>query len=200
MFAASEVISALKNFTSNERPAGRTYCQALDVHAQQLGYQSYHHLTRSLNQLPSDKLGKYSMRLMRRICARRLPSQDCSYCSFTAHRDGSISYYSHWIGWDQEGCEVRVPSPLDGKRVTEKFRQSLDHPIYVLETPKELLAWHWSWFAGAVIPEPLAKDMLGSLFKQEHLVAKDPPMDKVRIQSALCQQRLDEAARKRRSR
>jgi hypothetical protein len=197
MFQSCEVINALKDLAASERPAGRSHCQALDVFAQLLGYQSYYHLTHSLNELPSDRLGNVSLRLMRQICARRLPSLDCSYCMFTAHRDGSVSYYSHWIGWDSEGREVRVPSSMNGKATTESFRGFLDYPIYVIESPKELVAWQWRWFAGAVIPESLARELLASVFEQDHLVAKSPPMDKVRQQAALRQQRLNNAIGKR---
>lgn len=82
MFEYADVIGALKALTSIDRPTGRTCCQALDVYAQQLDYESYYHLARSLQTLRSDKLGKVSLKLMRQICARRLPSQDGIYCRF----------------------------------------------------------------------------------------------------------------------
>lgn len=190
------LIGALKAFASVDRPIGRTYCQALDVYAQQLGYESYHHLAQSLKALPSDSLGKVSLKLMRQICARRLPSQDRNYCSFTAFPGGSFGYYSHWIGWDAKGKEVRVPSPLNGRRTTENFRRLLDHPVYVVESEKELMAWQWRRLAGAVIPMPLAKEFFPSFFSKKHLIAKNPPLEKVRRQEALRQQRVADAARK----
>lgn len=195
MFESSEVIGALKTLASVDRPVGRTYCQALDVYAQQLGYESYHHLSKSLKALPSDRLGKVSLKLMRQICARRLPSSDGSYCSFTAFPDGSFGYYSHWIGWGPEGEEVRVPSPLNGRRTAENFRQFLDHPIYVVESEKELMAWQWRWLAGAVIPIALAKKFFPGFFNQKHLVAQNPPLEKVRRQAVLRQRRVAEALR-----
>jgi hypothetical protein len=112
---------------------------------------------------------------MRKICERRLPSLDCDYCSFTAFSTWSLGYYSHWIGWDKEGREVREASPLDGLRTTENHRKFMEYPVYVIETAKELAAWQFHWHAAAIIPEPLARQFLTFAFNRDHLVAATSP-------------------------
>jgi hypothetical protein len=185
MFDRSEVIDSLKQLATADREAGRrSHCQLLNFYAEQLNFRNYDDLIRSLKAVPDDNIGEVSVRLMRHICAARLPSLDCSYCSFTAFYDGTFGYYSHWIGWDDNGREVRIPSPLNGMRIVEQSRGCLPHPVYVVESSKELLAWQFKWLAGAVMPEALAKQFFVSFFNQDWKVSKNPPIRKIRAQAA----------------
>lgn len=110
--------------------------------------------------------------------SQRLPSLDGPYLYFEAHKDGSFGYYSHWIGFDKEGREVRVGSPLDATRAIE-FREFLPHPVYVVESNREWIDWQYRWRAGALLPEALARERFQSFFERKSLAVKDPPMDKV---------------------
>jgi hypothetical protein len=184
MFDRSEVIDSLKQLAAADRESGRrSHCQLLNFYAEQLKFRNYEDLLRSLKATPDDEIGKVSVRLMRKICAARLPSLDCAYYNFTAFRDGSFGYYSHWIGWDDKGNEVRVPSPLDGMRITEHSRGCLPHPVYVVESHKELLAWRFTWMAGAVMPEALAREFFPSFFKQDWKISSNPPLHRIRAQA-----------------
>jgi len=80
---------------------------------------------------------------MRRIAARRVQMQACSYYEFLAFEDGGHGFYSHWIGWDRHGDEVRVPRPYCG--TDEHLRRFVDFPVYVVESERELLAWRYNW-------------------------------------------------------
>jgi hypothetical protein len=192
MFDRSEVIDSLKELATADRESGRrSHCQLLNFYAEQLNFRNYEDLIRSLKAVPDDNIGTVSVRLMRQICAARLPSLDCSYCSFTAFNDGTFGYYSHWIGWDDKGREVRVPSPLDGMRIVEQSRERLSHPVYVIESFKELLAWQFKWLAGAVMPEALARKFFVSFFSQDWKVSKNPPMHKIRAQAARRRKEMD---------
>jgi hypothetical protein len=55
MFQVSEIIHAVKNLASTDPEHDRSHCQALEFHAKQLGFQSFHHLKESLKRLPSDR-------------------------------------------------------------------------------------------------------------------------------------------------
>ena len=82
------------------------------------------------------------------------------------------------------GREVRIPSPLNGMRIVEQSRGCLPHPVHVIESSKELLAWQFKWLAGAVMPEALAKQFFVSFFNQDWKVSKNPPIRKIRAQAA----------------
>jgi hypothetical protein len=190
LFECTEIVDAIKQLASADRASGRSHCQLLNLYAEQLGYQSYQHLTQCLEALPSDRFGKVSLRLMRHICAVRLPSLNCDYCYLTAFNDRTFGYYSHWIGWDKEGRDVRVVSPLDGMRAV-RFREFLNHPVYVVESDNEWLAWQFNWRAGALMPEPLARRHFASFFDKKARVVKNPPRHKLEAEAARRRKYLD---------
>jgi hypothetical protein len=178
MFQVSELIDAVKNLASTDLEYGRSHCQALDFHAKQLGFHSFHHLTRSLKRLPSDRIGTISVKLMRQISLRRIPSLDFTYFEFMA-TGGDFGFYSYWIGWDKRGQEVRVPRPLTGAEIAASLRKMAAYPIYVVESDKELLAWRYNWLSTALIPEHLAKRFFPFAFNKDFMVEKNPPWAKI---------------------
>jgi hypothetical protein len=179
MFQVSEVIDAVKNLASTDPQHDRSHCQALEFHAKQLGFQSFHHLKRSLKRLPSDRIDEVSLKLMRQISLRRIPSLDCDYFEFMA-ADGNFGFYSYWIGWNKRGEEVRVPRPLTGPATAAGLRKNADFPIYVVESDKELLAWRYNWLSTALIPEQLARRFFPFSFNKVFMVEKNPPLAKIR--------------------
>ena len=124
MFQASEIITAVKNLAASDVTTKRSHCQALDSYAMRLGYESFHHFREYLEQLPSDRLGEASLKLMRHICASRTPTLDCAYFEFLELGGGDFGYYSRWLGWDKEGEEVRVPRALNGQRSAYEILRS----------------------------------------------------------------------------
>jgi hypothetical protein len=179
MFQVSEIIHAVKNLASTDPEHDRSHCQALEFHAKQLGFQSFHHLKESLKRLPSDRFDKVSLKLMRQISLRRLPSLNCAYFEFMA-ADGNFGFYSYWIGWDKRGEEVRVPRPLTGAETAAGLRKIAASPIYVVESDKELLAWRYNWLSTALIPEQLARRFFPFAFNKDFMVEKNPPLAKIR--------------------
>ena len=179
MFQVTELIDAVKNLASTDSEHDRSHCQALEFHAKQLGFQSFHRLKQSLKRLPSDRFDKVSLKLMHQISVRRIPSHNCAYFEFMA-ADGNFGFYSHWIGWDRRGEEVRVPRPLTGAEAAAGLRKIAASPIYVVESDKELLAWRYNWLSTALIPEQLARKFFPFSFNKQFMVEKNPPLAKVR--------------------
>lgn len=180
MFQYKDVIDGLKSLSSIEGTLDLSHCQMLNFQAQELGFQGYHHFCQSLKSLSQDVLGQQSIALMRRICEKRLPSRDdCPYFEFVPLSKG-VGYYSYWIGWDENGDEVRVPRPLIGVSSVKKLRGEAEYPIYVIETERELEAWQHIWGSTAYIPEELAKCRFPRYFEKEHLVIDNPPINLIK--------------------
>lgn len=180
MYTSNQLIRALKSLAySDDSKSDQGHCQRLHYHARRLGFQNFEHYRRWLKSAPEASLAKLSTRLMEQVCATRLPSLDAPYVEFTPIPDG-ISYYSHWIGWDQHGNEVRAPRPLDAQHSVPRLRKLLDHPIYVVESARELLAWQYQWKATAYLPEELAREFFPSFFSKDHFVDPNVPHELVR--------------------
>lgn len=181
MFSTQEVVDTLKDATFDQESIdGFSHCQLLEAKAKQLGFESYHQLRTWLTSTPEELLEEYSLGLMRKICAKRLPIMDSTYYEFMVLPDGGIGFYSYFIGWDNRAEEVRVPRPLHGLPTAIGLRKAIKHPIYVVESTKELSAWHWSWHATALVPEALAKDAFSHCFNKRHLVDANPPLHLIR--------------------
>jgi len=191
MFNRKQLLIAFKSFADSEvAPAGLGHCQRLNFHAKRLGFHSYHHFSETLKAPSARILGEVSIQLLERVCATKEPFRDdCAYYEFIP-MDGQIGFYSYWIGWDAHGEEVRVPRPLNGKLSVPRLRKKASHPIYVVESERELLAWRAGWNSRAYVPEDLAKENFASLFDRSHLIAADPPLDLIRQKGLARQQEL----------
>ena len=164
MYNRNQLLRAFKSLAhADDSQADQGHCQRLHYHAQRLGFQNFEHYRRWLKTAPETSLANISTRLMERVCATRMPSLDEPYVEFTPVLDG-ISYYSCWIGWDSNGDDVRGPRPLDAKRSVPLMRKKNEHPVYVVESPRELLAWQYRWKAMAYLPEALARAFFPSFF------------------------------------
>lgn len=179
-FRLMEVIAAVKDLNLRDSASGLGHCKYLDVKAITLGFESYHHLRETLRRAPPDQFQNISLRLMRKVCASRIPSLDCPYFEFHSLSQRSLGFYSEWIGWDSQGGEVRVPRALDGRGSISGLRELLDAPVYVVESISEALAWRSVWGGTALIPHHLANRLFPRSFQKEHLVVKDPPLAKIK--------------------
>jgi hypothetical protein len=184
MFQFQEVVDSLKGLASNDPTPGVSHCKLLETYAKTLGYQSYYHFVESLKHLPNEQFANVSLKLMRQICLKRIPSQDCAYFEFQAFSSGKIGFYSAWAGWDKRGDEVRVPRELAGPETAIGLRELATYPIYVVQSSNELLAWRYNWRSTALIPENLAKEFFAFAFNKRRLVENNPPMDLVRAKAS----------------
>jgi hypothetical protein len=182
MFAFKAVLSAFKSHKA-DIDRDLKHCKVLEARARALGFESYHHFRNSLNGLPPDQFGNVSLKVMRYVCERRLPQQDCAYYEFRVLPRHGIGFYSSWIGWDDRGEEVRVPRALEGLGTARGLRKAMKDPVYVVETGQELDAWQYIWRSTALIPEPLAKEYFPRSFDKEKFVSPNPPIDLVKRNS-----------------
>jgi hypothetical protein len=184
MYSRNQLVSALKSLASvDDSLPDKSYNQLLNYHAQRLQFQSYEHFRRYVNSAPSVALGNLSTKLMERVCASKLPSFNEPYYEFTPF-PGGLGYYSHWIGWDKNGNEVRVPRPLDAQHSVPAVRKLLKKTIYVIENKSEILPWQYLWRAPAYISHSIATEFYPRFFSQEHLVDPDVPRKLVQLRIA----------------
>ena len=181
MFSANEVIDSLKNMELSDAPEGLSHCQYLKYKAELLGFPSYESFNAYLKNPPQDRIEKIHTELMRKICSVRFPKEDKCYVQMISFNGNSLGFQSHWIGWDCQGNEVRVPrGDYFISDEIKEYREYYSDPVYVVETKIELLAWQYLWRAHAIIPYELAKKTFKSFFNQERFVAQEPPMDLVK--------------------
>ncbi len=182
-FKRSEVVEAVRRFSSNDENVDLSHCKLLNERAKLLGYQSFIHFKTSMEKMPRDDFNVVSLKIMREICATKLPRQNCAYYEFQMLPNHGVGFYSMWIGWDKNGEEVRAPRPLHGRPSVEGLRKVDSFPVYVTESMKEFNVWQNVWGATAYVPETLAKAGFPRLFNREALVVKDVPFDLIKSRS-----------------
>ncbi|MFY0639792.1 MAG: hypothetical protein JXR16_02020 [Bermanella sp.] len=180
MFAIQECVTTLKNLAKNNESEDLTHCQKLDLQSQKLGFNNFHDFRKSLSHLPTDRFGKISLKLMRKYCESAKPSLDTAYYEIYADIGPKIGFYSHWIGYDKIGREVREPRPLNGKKSINGLRKLFHSPVYVVEDNKQLLSWLHNWYGTALVPDKLAKEYFPEKFNRRRLVCKDVDIKLVR--------------------
>lgn len=171
MSASDDCVKHLKYLVRRSPDQGMSYSERLDFHAKEIGFNNYHHFLISLAKLSVDRIGKINTKLMRIACGRAMPRPSRRYYEFIAHRDRRMRFYSHWIGWDKRGQEVRVPSLMNAPYRVPNMREKLDAPVYVIETPAQLHAWRHKWQGMAYVAQYLAEIELRSAFNREQDVA-----------------------------
>jgi hypothetical protein len=176
MFTAQAVLKAFK-YPADKSDSNSSHCRMLDARAKELGYKDFHHFRVSLKEMPQDQFGKVSLKVMRYVCASRLPQQGRTYYEFRSLPDRALGFYSHWIGWDSNGDEVRTPRPLEGRGTAKGLRGAMSAPVYVIESAVELNVWRTIWHSTALIPAKLAKETFAGAFDKRRFVAVDPPYE-----------------------
>jgi hypothetical protein len=180
MFAHQECIDSLKYLAKTSNHEGLTHCQRLDACSREFGFNNFRHFRKTLPNLPTDKFGKVSLKLMRLYCQSAKPSLDTSYYELYAESGPKIAFYSSWIGWDKVGREVREPRPLNGQKSIDGLRNLFENPIYVVENNSQLLSWLHNWHGTALIPKDLAKEYFPEKFSRKRLVCDDVDIELVR--------------------
>lgn len=183
MFAYKECLTSLKYLAKLSPNEDKSHCQKLDICSQEFGFNNYLHFKTTLPKLPKDRFGKFSLKLMRKYCEVARPSLDQNYVEFYAAQGrhaAKVSFYSHWIGWDRLGREVREPRPYDGKASIDGVRELFRDPVYVVENSRQLLSWLYSWYGTALIPEQLARELFPGKFNRKWQVCDDVNFDLVK--------------------
>lgn len=182
MSASVGCIENFKNLVRRSPPQGRSYSERMDFHAKEIGFNSYQHFLLSLAKLSDDRIGKIDTKLMRMACARAMPKSSQAYFEFIAHKDRRMRFYSHWIGWDKRGQEVRVPSLMNASFRVPNLRERLDAPVYVIETRTQLRAWRYKWQGMAYVVQELAERELDPAFDRERDVVPGIRNDEIDLE------------------
>jgi hypothetical protein len=169
MSAAINCINDLKHLTRLTQDEGLTYCQNLDLNSRDIGFNSFHHLRQSLPNFTDDHIGNISTKLMRRACAVALPAPQKPYYLFVAQPELRMRFFSHWIGWDKRGQEVRTPSHAVFKRGGE-----LSNPVYIIETDRQLVAWRNKWHGVAYVSAEPAHEHFKEAFARKAAIVEGP--------------------------
>lgn len=167
MSASVDCVEHFKLLVRRSPSQGMSYSERLDAHAREIGFNSYQHFLLSLAKLSDERIGNISTKLMRLACARTLPKPSHHYYEFIAHKDRRMRFYSHWIGWDKRGQEVRVPSTMNASYRVPNLRERLAAPVYVIENRKQLLAWRNKWRGMAYVLRAIAERELSPAFDRE---------------------------------
>ena len=191
MFKLSEVLSALKLCSKMENDD--TECEMQDEVIKILNYRSVQHLESHLKELSSNDIKKFrifSKDVMQVICSVRYPTySDRGYYELVAHSKKHYSYFSEWVGWDNEGNSVSIPSEVDGQKALQTARSYSTEPVFLIETAKELLCWQLKWQGRAVILDELVAKYFKRFFDKSQ-VSETPPMDKVSVKEAKKMEKL----------
>ncbi|MCO7565509.1 hypothetical protein NJI34_24980 [Pseudomonas sp. S 311-6] len=167
MSASADCIEHFKYLVRRSSDQGLSYSERLDFHARAIGFNNYHHFLASIAKFSDDRIGKISTKLMRLACARAQPKPSKHYYEFIAHKDRRMRFYSHWIGWDMRGQEVRMPSLMNAPYRVPHLRERLAAPVYVIETRTQLIAWRHKWHGMAYIVSHEAERELCEAFDRQ---------------------------------
>lgn len=178
MFQTHDLIRAFKTGASSSLYDDSGHCERLEKFAMDLGFKNYHAFRQTIAGQRADKIGAISVGVMRKICARRGTSKNSNYFEFQVLPSG-IGFYSHWIGWDSNGEEVRVPRPTGGDFRLDMLRDNLRRPVYVVETELEATAWRQLWQSSALIEARVARQLFPSSFNKLHFVSTIPPYHRI---------------------
>lgn len=173
MSASIDCVENFKQLVRRSPDQGMGYTERLHFHAREMGFNNYDHFLLTLAKLSDDRIGKINTKLLRLACARMMPKANQDYYEFIANKDRRMRFFSHWIGWDKRGKEVRVPSLINAPYCVPRFRERLDAPVYVIETREQLRAWQHKWHGMAYVNQPLAERELHLAFDREQDVMHD---------------------------
>jgi hypothetical protein len=87
----------------------------------------------------------------RDLCAAAFADKSRSYYFVQMHDDFERSYFSHWVGWSDDGYELRVPSKVNPAWFLHLFRESRAETLYVIETEEDYNRWTLFWHGPALV-------------------------------------------------
>lgn len=184
MFTLKEVVDGFKSVDLAGSAPEAGHCRNLIAKARALGFRDYHDFLMHLKCMPQEEFASVSLKLMREICAMRLPSDNTLPYFELLPLPSGMGYYSQWIGWDKYGEEVRVPRPLAARNSVSNLRGLGRYPVYVIESERELIAWRSIWRSRAYVRAELAMEEFPAMFGKGHLVAKNVPTSLIRAAAA----------------
>lgn len=192
MSSYQECIAYLKCIAKVSNYSKKGHCQKLDICSREFGFKNYHDFKHTFPKFSLDRKGHVYSKIARKYCQVAEPNPNIKYYFFTAYESQDYSYYSHWIGWDKMGKEVRAPSLIKAKQIVDIFRESSDKKdiIYVIDTSMQYIQWFCNWYGKAVISQNIAEQFFSSAFNQKGRVCKDVDIELVKARIEDSQEKL----------
>ncbi|MNJ28867.1 hypothetical protein D3C77_234180 [compost metagenome] len=101
------------------------------------------------------------------LCAAALADESRSYYFVEMHDYFERSYFSHWVGWSDDGYELRVPSQVNPAWFIHVFRETKNETLYVIETKEDYKRWMLFWHGPALIACDLMMSEVPSFLSPE---------------------------------
>lgn len=87
----------------------------------------------------------------RERCAAALADESKSYYFVELHNFFERSSFSHWVGWSDDGYELRAPSEVNPAWFFRFFRKDRMETLYVIETKEDYKRWTLFWHGPALV-------------------------------------------------
>lgn len=84
-------------------------------------------------------------------CAAAPADVSKSYYFVQLHDFFERSSFSHWVGWSDDGHELRVPSKVNPAWFIRAFRETREEALYVIETKEDYKRWTLFWQGPALV-------------------------------------------------
>ncbi|MCV4342261.1 hypothetical protein [Pseudomonas capsici] len=89
------------------------------------------------------------------LCAAAPADENKSYYFVQLHDFFERSFFSHWVGWSDDGYELRVPSQVNPAWFIKAFRETREETLYVIETKEDYKRWTLFWHGPALVESEL---------------------------------------------
>ena len=163
--AVENALMAFKTLGRQIAHVGPCNQDDLDSIAQVVGFESFYHVTCKLSDPSLADARDAAHELHRRICLLRLPGEEPKWFDFTLSSDmKSYRVTTQWTGYDSDGLELRVASPVDGPKTCRTVRDLLGENLFVLESDYEVCCWMILWRGRALVREAPARQFFIGAF------------------------------------
>lgn len=166
------IIASLK-LTAAADPNELSYCQRLDHYSRELHFQSYHHLSRSLRNLPESVLQPLVENLVLILCRVRFPRSGRPYFGGMMYEGLDMRFNTRWIGFDSQSEEVRIPCNFtyeDLLWIKGGNGSYGDYQLHIIERKQELVCVFRQPRVLVMLSEEVAKELFPLRFNRHHRV------------------------------
>lgn len=84
-------------------------------------------------------------------CAVAVADEKKSYYFVEMHEYYERSYFSHWVGYTDDGYELRVPSEVNPEWFIRSFRELRNQTLYVIKSSEDYKRWMLFWHGPALV-------------------------------------------------
>jgi len=116
------------------------------------GFSNFKHLRA---QEKANEIKKYRVQVIDGALLRE-PKESEPYFLFWWLQDTSLTFFSLWVGWRENGTEIRVPRQVNGIETKEFYENTRFYPELVIHNQDELMFWYLQKMGSALVAVDLA--------------------------------------------